>query len=607
MRLVLVVLFLQRFAAESEVQCEIWLAPSTIPGAGLGIFTGRSFSAGQLVTPGDVSVPLIDMEVHNRRHWELLQMKNLEFPFVWDEYTWSADAFVGMEQEVPGIDSAQRVKVIEEYPVYGASFGIGALPNCYFGFNGVKESYTQLDTANVTRSLPGAGAFSPYYDRQGRASRPLQAFEEIFVDYGTTYFLGSREDTIGLIPFEEDYDVADHLIRRLLRIRTMMQRRTISKTDSILTDLFHLLTENVTRILPSRALNAVARINNYTSSSLFPHLGEMLRRGGVLYTFNPVRSSEWMKENNAVCLSHTEIKTSLQLPGAGRGVFVRAPVIRKGEIVTALPLLHIPDRAILNMYYGQDEEIGPNQQLLLNYCFGHNETSLLLCPYGIASSAINHASTSTGIEPNVRLEWNTELSSHMEWLDQPLADWANSFRAGLVWNVVAERDIVAGDELFLDYGRAWEASWLDHLSQWKPPRDAYASASQLNERLIDDDFFQFQEVSEQDAVELRCRDAYRLISGLHEMEVEQESHRCRVILTSQGTFYAAELVEQLSYKYAEQCYEHVSEVLWHVPRDAFYFHDKPYSRDHAQPWAFRHALGIPEHLLPAVWRNTKRE
>ena len=42
--------------------------------------------------------------------------------------------------------------------IYGASFGIGALPNCLFTQVNVDESFTQLDGADLHRSKdPGAG------------------------------------------------------------------------------------------------------------------------------------------------------------------------------------------------------------------------------------------------------------------------------------------------------------------------------------------------------------------------------------------------------------------------------------------------------------------
>ena len=45
--------------------CGVYMAPSTIPGAGLGIYAGHAFASGEVVTPGDLVVPIHDYEFHN--------------------------------------------------------------------------------------------------------------------------------------------------------------------------------------------------------------------------------------------------------------------------------------------------------------------------------------------------------------------------------------------------------------------------------------------------------------------------------------------------------------------------------------------------------------
>jgi hypothetical protein len=45
--------------------CRVFIAPSTIPGAGMGVFAGTGFEKGDEVTTGDGVVPLIDMPWHN--------------------------------------------------------------------------------------------------------------------------------------------------------------------------------------------------------------------------------------------------------------------------------------------------------------------------------------------------------------------------------------------------------------------------------------------------------------------------------------------------------------------------------------------------------------
>jgi hypothetical protein len=64
-------------------ECGVWLAPSSIPGAGIGMFAGRDFEKGEaLQASGEVVVPQIDI---NHHQFELGD----RFFFLWDEYTWS--------------------------------------------------------------------------------------------------------------------------------------------------------------------------------------------------------------------------------------------------------------------------------------------------------------------------------------------------------------------------------------------------------------------------------------------------------------------------------------------------------------------------------------
>jgi hypothetical protein len=57
-------------------ECGLYLAPSTVPGAGLGLFAGHDFTPGSVITRGDIVVPIVD-----------LQKVSPDDFFLWDEYT----------------------------------------------------------------------------------------------------------------------------------------------------------------------------------------------------------------------------------------------------------------------------------------------------------------------------------------------------------------------------------------------------------------------------------------------------------------------------------------------------------------------------------------
>ncbi len=63
-------------------ECGLYLAPSTIPGAGLGMYAGSTqFEKGSLVSDSDIMIPTWDLDYHNGDD---------SYFHLWDEYTWSA-------------------------------------------------------------------------------------------------------------------------------------------------------------------------------------------------------------------------------------------------------------------------------------------------------------------------------------------------------------------------------------------------------------------------------------------------------------------------------------------------------------------------------------
>lgn len=77
-----------------QEDCGLYLAPSTIPGAGLGMFAGnRPFNVGDVVSYSDLMIMVNDMDWHNGG-------EEADYSFLWEEYTWSVSTASGMEDEV---------------------------------------------------------------------------------------------------------------------------------------------------------------------------------------------------------------------------------------------------------------------------------------------------------------------------------------------------------------------------------------------------------------------------------------------------------------------------------------------------------------------------
>lgn len=143
-------------------QCGVWLALSTLPGAGVGMFAGKTFEKGQHMMPaGDHIVPIVDLNIHQ------------EFAFfLWDEYTWDCKH---LRCNSLGVDE-----------VNAASPGFGAAANSFMDFINVDEGYAIHSVAqDLHRSKdPGAGAFTYHHSRMSTASKNIAPGQELFVGYG---------------------------------------------------------------------------------------------------------------------------------------------------------------------------------------------------------------------------------------------------------------------------------------------------------------------------------------------------------------------------------------------------------------------------------------
>jgi hypothetical protein len=151
------------YDSNPDVECGIWMAPSTIVGAGLGMFAGREFKDQEEILPtGDSLVPIIDY----RRHAEANSMEGQKF--LWDEYTWSADALMALDEG--------------HFDVNIASPGLGSAANSFLPIYNVDEWFALKDTTGLHRSRdPGVGGFSAYHNRKSTARFPIYEGDELFV------------------------------------------------------------------------------------------------------------------------------------------------------------------------------------------------------------------------------------------------------------------------------------------------------------------------------------------------------------------------------------------------------------------------------------------
>ena len=195
-----------------------------------------------------------------------------------------------------------------------------------------------------------------------------------------------------------------------------------------------------------------------------------------------------LRNGDGICMDTIEIRPST-IPGIGRGAFSKYSIPR-GHVAAISPVLHF-DRSQMSIvpqsiihdekehtipliyrpnnieYKGSQKILG--QQLLLNYCYGHPLSNMLLLPYGPGVNFINHQSDENA---NVMIRWSdtklTEAATTfrtntpiMELYEQP----AGTTKTNFMIEFVAIKDIFPGDEIFLNYGDDFSMTWDEHVLQ----------------------------------------------------------------------------------------------------------------------------------------------
>lgn len=150
---------------------------------------------------------------------------------------------------------------------------------------------------------------------------------------------------------------------------------------------------------------------------------------------------------------------------AGRGAFATRD-LEQDSIIAPVPLLSLSKSSLEILKQRQDGTVEKATQLLLNYCYGHANSSTLLFPYSNGLNMVNHHSKKV----NVKLRWRegSELIAH-------------SLNAKYMLEMVALRDISKGEEIYLDYGLEWEEAWKTHVDNWRSdPSDVKHYAHKMN-------------------------------------------------------------------------------------------------------------------------------
>jgi hypothetical protein len=131
----------------------MYTAESTIPGAGLGIYSGLNKRVGETLGRPDLCIPVIDMNWHNGGEDSFFN------PF--GDYYWAGDV-MGMASETDSAD------------IEALCPGLDCAVNCHIGLINTQKATPKYQAGSLHRSVdPGVGSFSPYHNGTSRVLRDI--------------------------------------------------------------------------------------------------------------------------------------------------------------------------------------------------------------------------------------------------------------------------------------------------------------------------------------------------------------------------------------------------------------------------------------------------
>eukprot|EP00804_Cyclotella_cryptica_P030084 CCRYP_020715-RB/>CCRYP_020715-RB protein AED:0.34 eAED:0.34 QI:60/0.66/0.5/1/0.66/0.5/4/413/674 len=608
--------------------CMLYIAESTIPHAGIGIFAGVDFAEGQLIGRdnwGDPAFATIDINWNNADPGGRSASKSRrDYHWPLTNYDWESSSLDIIEEE--GDDASMTVT------------GFGAVPNCHFSLINVAEHGVSYDLAGLSRyNSPGSGAITPFVNRTSTARKDIEAGSELFVSYGSSWFK-NRPD-YATVPVKESYNEAERFLEKYgLFLLGNPQNTNGWKYNLFIDDM--ILKEEAQKDLWDiiKSFPYVSRARQALPATSEDVMRAIHRGIGAVEVENSMRSLEYLKEHGK-CVDNI-VPGNSTIPHAGRGAFATR-FIPKGSLVAPAPLVHFTDKSALIMY---NETRDRNGKLIKN----EKEilTTQLIRNYIHHVAYINHHST----EFNARLQWAKNFSFHNEdWLYKDVTFLDQQWRAGLMLEFIATRDIKEGEEILIDYGKDWQNAWDTHVKQWTqvdPEKDfnnythltkfsAMNAAKAIYRRaeFYKSDNAPIKTVAEQETdpyprnVVFKCRVDVDIGIGNYTYAPEttpvykrkwitkdlnvghKKSRRCNVIerLDASSDYYGYDdhpfmyTVEISNVRKNQGKRE--NHVITGVPFRAIDIVDEKYSSDMFLKNAFRHEMGLPDGLWPKAWMN----
>lgn len=495
----------------TEHPCRLWLAPSHLSSDDtprFGLYAGaQGFAKDEIIPSYEMSIPLFDFLHSPAASRSDVHRASVDFL---ESNMWLSD-YAGSKFEA---NHSASVFIP----------GIGVWANHHSGISNVDWLQASIllreldEVAQLQRGLahPSRGSITPYYNATLRATRDIPPGMELYGNFGDNYEGVAEADIYQEKVTRWDFEHADKLLDKILEF--------MEKYDSEMDDA---LKEKVLDFMLERILEGSHRKRAKVIRSLIPARTDKLQQvkdaGGTWAYRNRdiLKPPDWF-ENHGLCVDNLRPGPST-IPDAGRGAFsIRS--IEKGAVISPVPMLPILNEEILELYaetipvdkgdgevtYELDENASPTgNHLLLNYCYGHAESSLLLLPSAPMVNLINH--TPERSQVNAYLQWSTHeaVFNDHNLHDEPF-DMRNLKEGSppppVVMELVALRDIQVragiaslllhldgkkkvhstflytnhvlrcffklfshlqeGEEILIDYGKGWNDAWIAYKKAW---------------------------------------------------------------------------------------------------------------------------------------------
>lgn len=620
--------------------CQLYMAESSIPNSGLGMYTAAPIPKGNIVYHPDIVVNYFDFQVNNEIAHEITKSKDPNYARIVRNKTnqdslctfWAKegeceenprymrrscakacalwDAGLLLEDEDDDDQHNKSYWLPDDYywnaentescyeaeEVSSLVPGLGALANSHTGLVNVEMLRARNDNLGYHRSSdPGVGAFSSFHNLAYKAAKDIPAGMELFVEYGDEWFSG-REEKFGPLPLSYHFREADEIVEKFWK--------TVKDEDdpSFVEDLYDLTRKLVTDVKLTMAL-----------PDTLDKAKEARTSGTAMLTVpNVARSNEWL-ESNGICLDNIRSGQS-EMEQAGRGA-IATRRIEKGSIIAPLPLIHMDRRKIRTFEDFEDEDDPKelNEQLILNYSYGHRDSSLLLFPYSPVVNFINNNSDKTKV--NARIRWSSSKYHTKEWEKLTVDEILSQKRAGLMMEVVAIQDIEMGDEIYIDYGTEWDAAWDLHVKNWKPPATGHVPIHHLNMEEVIRTVEETEGRPYPDNAMIICFVHTSIDEVVKEGEKEIDLSEYQVTPSSLRNTRPCNIVDRYEsydqirnetkvfYDAKLQLEDNMHFVLKRIPRENIEFVNRQYTSDQHLSESFRHSISIPDEIFPEKWKN----